>query len=59
LNTPYITFKDSDELTEKSIALAKEPELRKIFGDANYEYCRQLHDEKPVVDRFLKIVEEI
>lgn len=57
LNTPYLTFTDGDNLVEKSVALATDPKLRKVFGDANYEYCRQLHDEKPVVDRFMDIVE--
>lgn len=59
LNTPHITFLDGNDLMEKSVALATDAKLRKVFGDANYEYCRQLHDEQPVVDRFFSIVKEM
>ena len=57
LDTPYITFSDEEMLYERVVALANDPELRRKYGELNYNYCRQLHDEKPVVDRFFKIVE--
>jgi len=30
-----------------------------MFGNLNYKYCKALHDEKPVVERFWQIVEEM
>jgi len=59
LDTPFIVFKNEDDLFKKTVMLATDEELRKQYGRLNYEYCRQLHDEKPVVDRFLQIVEEM
>jgi hypothetical protein len=57
LNTPQIAFNDDEDLFKKVTAIATDAELRHEWGNRNYEYCKQLHDEKPVVDRFLKIVE--
>lgn len=57
LDTPHIVFEDEEDLFKKVVLLANDPKLRQVLGDANYEYCRRLHDEKPVVERFLKIVE--
>lgn len=59
LDTPHIVFSDEEDLFKKTVALASDERLRREFGEANYRYCRQLHDEKPVVDRFMKIVDEI
>jgi hypothetical protein len=57
LKTPYIVFTDEEDLFNKTVSLASDERLRKEFGELNFNYCKQLHDEKPVVDRFLKIVE--
>jgi len=57
LDTPYITFSDDEDLFRKTVALATDVKIRRMFGDMNYAYCKQLHDEKPVVDRFMRIVE--
>ena len=59
LKTPYIVFVDEEDLFKKTVLLAKDAELRKHYGDLNYEYCRRLHDEKPVVDRFMQIVKSM
>jgi hypothetical protein len=57
LDTPYISFKDEEDLEEKVLTLAQSEKHRETFGQMNYDYCKQLHDEKPVVDRLLKLVE--
>lgn len=57
LDTPYISFGDEEDLFEKVTRMASDMKLRKMFGKMNYDYCKALHDERPVVDRFLKIVE--
>ena len=59
LDTPHIVFSNEEDLFKKTVYLASESDVRKQFGDMNYEYCKQLHDEKPVVDRFLKILEKM
>jgi len=56
LDTPYIVFSDDADLFKKTVAIASDERLRKEFGEANYRYCRQLHDEKPVVQRFFEIL---
>lgn len=57
LDTPFIVFTDEEDLLKKTYSLATQPELRKVFGNACYKYCKALHDERPVVERFFKIVE--
>ena len=59
LKTPCIIFSDEADLFRKVVTLADSKKLREEFGEASYEYGRALHDEKPVVDRFLKIVEDM
>jgi hypothetical protein len=59
LDTPHLTFEDDEDLLKKTVALALDPKLREMFGNMNYDYCRKVHDEQPVVERFLKIVDEM
>lgn len=59
LKTPNIVFTDLDDLHKKLMLMATDSELRHEFGEMNYNYCKQLHDEKPVVERFHKIVESM
>jgi hypothetical protein len=59
LKTPHIVFSDEEDLFRKVATLAVDEKLRRTFGLANYDFCRQVHDEKPVVDRLLKIIEEM
>lgn len=57
LDTPFITFKDEDDLYEKTVTLALSEQHRRVLGDMNYEFCKAVHDEEPVVERFIKIVD--
>jgi hypothetical protein len=59
LNSPFVQWRNDADLLEKVYHLATNEKLRETFGEANYKFCKALHDEKPVVDRFLKIVEGI
>ncbi len=59
LTTPYVTFSDGEDLFRKIVRVTQDEQLRKELGEMNYEYCKKLHDEKPVADRFFKIVEAI
>lgn len=59
LDAPFITFSDEDDLMGKIQRLAVDTKLRRIFGNMTYKFCKQLHDEKPVVERFMRILEEM
>ena len=59
LKTPHIVFTDEEDLYQKVALIARDAHLRQHYGKLNYDYCRQLHDEKPVVDRFFTIVEKM
>ncbi len=54
---PFIQWETEDELRERSSALVESEPLRRKFGRIAYDYCKAVHDEKPVTERFLKIVE--
>lgn len=54
---PFVTFKDEDDLLGKAVKLAEDEKLRGIYGDLMYNYCKAVHDEKPVVDKFMRIIE--
>lgn len=59
LNSPFITFRDEDDLFEKAYRLGKDEETRRMFGEMTYRYCKRLHDEKPVADKLLRIIGEM
>lgn len=59
LTCPYISWDSYEDLYMKVLKLATDSKFRRRFGDLAYEYGRKLHDEKPVVDRFLKIVDKM
>jgi len=59
LKNPFIQWTDEEDLQTKSIGLMQNPSLRRKFGNEGYNYCKHVHDEKPVAARFLKIVEEM
>jgi hypothetical protein len=59
LKSPFITFSDETDLFEKAYRLGKEEETRRMFGEMCYKYCKKLHDEKPVANKFLRIIEEM
>lgn len=58
LRTPNIVFSSPDDLLDKTIALATDEKLRREMGEANHRFCRQVHDEKPVVDRLMGIIDK-
>ncbi len=62
LPQPFIQWPDEEELKTQifmACDLTHGPRIRKMFGDMNYHYCKRMHDEKPVVERFIKIIEEM
>ena len=59
LDPPFVKFDGEEDLLEKVCQLAVNPKLRRLLGDLTYRFCKQLHDEKPVVERFFKIVDEM
>jgi len=56
---PFITFSTDDDLLAKAYMLAENSKLRRTFGNGLYRYCKAVHDEKPVVERFLKVLDEM
>jgi len=59
LKSPFITFVDEDDLLVKAFHLGRDAGVRSQFGKLTYQYCKAVHDEKPVADRFIKIIEEM
>lgn len=58
LKSPFITFRNEDELLAQLYLLAQDRDLREKFGKLSHRFCKKIHDEKPVVTKFLKIIEE-
>jgi len=54
---PFIQWETEDEIRERSFALVKDEKIRRRFGTIAFNYCKAVHDEAPVAERFLKIVE--
>jgi len=59
LQCPIIQWRNDAELVERMYHLATNKEIRDTFGERTYQFCKALHDEQPVVERFLSIVEGI
>lgn len=57
VKNPFIQWADDDDLRSKSKLLTENPSLARKFGTKGYEYAKTVHDEKPVADRFMKVVE--
>lgn len=57
MNNPFIQWETEEELRERSFALVKDAKLRAKFGEIAYKYCKAVHDEQPVADRFVKLLE--
>ncbi len=57
LECPVIQWTDDDDLFKKVYLLAKDKRLRMEFGERCHRFFRAIHDEKPVVERFMKYVE--
>lgn len=54
---PFVTWSTEQELREASAALVQDPALRMKVGESCYKFSKAVHDEKPVADRFIKLVE--
>lgn len=59
MDSPFVTFTDEEDLLAKIYRLAVDAKLRRILGNMTYKFCKAIHDEKPVVERFMKILEEM
>jgi len=59
LDSPIIQWIDDEDLFKKVYRLATDAELRRTFGESTYKFMRAIHDEKPVVERFFKMVDEM
>lgn len=59
LDSPFVTFNDEEELLARIYRLAVDPKLRRILGQLNYKFCKAIHDERPVVERFMRILDEM
>ena len=58
-DNPFVAFKQEDDLMDLLIQLAEQPKLRKMLGTLSHAYCKAVHDEKPVAEKFMKIIEEM
>jgi hypothetical protein len=54
---PFIQFKTEGELEDISVLLCLQKKGREEFGERAYNYAKAVHDEKPVADKFMSIVE--
>lgn len=59
LDSPFVTFNGENDLASRVLRLAQDAKLRKMLGNLAYNYCKAVHDEKPAVERFFKIVGEM
>ena len=59
LDSPIIQWKDDDDLLKKVYLLATNHEARREHGQTTHDFMKAIHDEKPVVDRFFKIVDDL
>ncbi len=57
MKQPFIQWDTEEDLQNKALMLVDNPSLVRKFGKKGYEYTRKVHDEKPVAERFLKILE--
>ena len=59
MKSPFITWGSDEDLLERVYQLTEHPEIRQDFGNRMYRWCKRIHDERSVVERFFKIVEEM
>jgi hypothetical protein len=45
-------------LVAKIYGLCDRPDAQKLLGNNLHKYCKAVHDEKPVVDKFMHILGE-
>ena len=56
ISQPFIQFETEEQLEHIVLRLLEDESLRRRFGKGCYKYCKAMHDEKPVAERFLNIV---
>jgi hypothetical protein len=56
-SAPFIQWETEQEIREASSALVQDKGLRDKIGEACYKFSKAVHDEKPVAERFIKLVE--
>jgi hypothetical protein len=54
---PFIQWETEAEIRERSARLVADKDLRLHFGKIAHDYCKAVHDEDVVAEKFLKIVE--
>lgn len=54
---PFVTWETEQELRDAATALVQDKALRQKVGESCYKFSKAVHDEKPVADRFIKLVE--
>jgi hypothetical protein len=65
MKNPFIQWPDTridkeaaeKMLLERVVGLCDNPRLIREFGEKTYAYCKSMHDEKPVCERFLRLIE--
>jgi len=57
LDMPLVSFDGEEELQEKVLQLAVNTKARRLVGNMTYRFCKAIHDERPVVERFFKIID--
>ena len=53
---PVVSWKDPADLEERLFTLAERTEVRRLLGGQIHDFMRKFHDEKPVAERYMKII---
>jgi len=62
LRQPFIQWPDEDSLRTQTLMMCDPehgPRIRAKLGNLAYRYCKKMHDDKPIAERFLRIVGEM
>ena len=54
---PFVTWETETEIRDASTALVQDAKLRRKVGESCYQFSKAVHDEQPVAERFIKLVE--
>jgi len=54
---PFVSWNSIGDLIDKINVLTEKPDVRKILGQQIHDYLQPLHDERPVVDKYLGLIE--
>ena len=53
---PVVSWRDPGDLEERLFSLAERADVRRLLGGEIHDFMRKFHDEKPVADRYMKII---